>query len=52
VQRVEDGEEAFTRDREDAIAPLDAELIDEDAATRALGHGAPLAGWSRIGKES
>ena len=43
VQRVEDGEEAFARDREDAIASLDPKLIDEDAATSALGHGAPVS---------
>ena len=46
VQRVENGEEAFAWDREDAIAPLDPELIDEDcrcSAARALGHGAPVS---------
>jgi hypothetical protein len=39
VQRVEDGEEALARHGEDAVATLDAELVDEDASAGALGHG-------------
>ena len=34
VERVEHGEEAFARDREDAVAALDPELVDEDAVRR------------------
>src|SRR5215213_10311976 len=43
VQRVEHGEEAFAGNGEDAVAALDLELVDEDAAAGALGHGAALA---------
>ena len=39
VERVEHGEEAFARHGEDAVAALDLELVDEDAAAGALGHG-------------
>ena len=35
VQRVEHGEEAFARHGEDAVAALDAKLVDEDAAAGA-----------------
>ncbi len=42
MERVEHGEEAFARHREDAVAALDFELVDEDASassgTGALGH--------------
>src|SRR5689334_18831438 len=48
VKRVEYGEEALARHREDAVAALDLELVDEDpppcSAAGALGHGRPLAG--------
>ena len=43
VKRVEDGEEALARNGENAVAALDPELVDEDLAAGALGHGAPLA---------
>src|SRR6476659_9265924 len=47
VKRVEHGKKALARHREYAIAALDPELVDEDAAARpgagALGHGWPLA---------
>jgi hypothetical protein len=35
VKRVEDGEEALARNGEDAVAALDPELVDEDAAAAA-----------------
>ncbi len=35
VQRVEHGEEALARHGEDAVAALDAKLVDEDAAAGA-----------------
>ena len=31
LERVKDGEEAFTRNREDTVAAVDFELIDEDS---------------------
>ena len=43
-QRVEDGEEALARHGENAVAALGLELIDEDAATAALGHAGALNG--------
>src|SRR3569623_1383358 len=46
-KRVEDREKAFAGNREDAVATLDPELVDEDAAAGsgacAIGHAAPLA---------
>ena len=38
VKRVEDGEEALARNGEDAVAALDPELVDEDAAAGTWGH--------------
>ena len=43
VERVEHREEALAGNGEDAVAALDAKLVDEDAAAGALGHGARLA---------
>ena len=39
VERVEHGQEALARNGENAVAALDLELIDEDPAAGALGHG-------------
>ena len=51
VQRVEHGEEAFAGNGENAVAALDFELVDEDLAAGALGHGArALAGWPHNGQ--
>ena len=50
VQRVEHREEAFARHGEDAVAALDPELVDEDAAARAdleRSHGLPPIGAAR-----
>ena len=50
VQRVEHREEAFARHGEDAVAALDAELVDEDAAAGAdleRSHGLPPIGAAR-----
>ena len=50
VQRVEHREEAFARHGENAVAALDAELVDEDAAARAeleRSHGLPPIGAAR-----
>src|SRR5918995_5999734 len=48
VQRVEHGQEAFARHREDPVAALDPKLVDKDASARsgagACGHGGALAG--------
>jgi hypothetical protein len=35
MQRVKDGEEAFARNGEDAVATLDLELLDQDLAAGA-----------------
>ena len=43
VERVEHGEEAFAGDGENAVAALDAKLVDKDLAAGALGHVRPLA---------
>src|SRR5206468_9147551 len=47
VERVEHREKALARHREDAVAALDLELVDEDASARsgagALGHGGRIA---------
>src|SRR5262249_32287005 len=43
MERVEHREEAFARNGENAVAALDYELVDEDAAAGACGHGARLA---------
>ncbi len=42
VERVEHREEALARNGEDAVAALDHELVDEDAAAGACGHAARL----------
>ena len=44
VERVEHHQEAFARHREDAVAALDYELVNEDLAAAAYGHGGALAG--------
>src|SRR4029453_9955305 len=39
VQSVQDGEEAFPGNGEDAVAALDLELLDKDLAAGACRHG-------------
>jgi hypothetical protein len=39
VKRVEDGEEAFAGNSENAVAALDLELLDKDLAAGAYRHG-------------
>ena len=43
VQRVEHREKALTRHGEDAVAALDAKLVDEDASAGARCHGRRIA---------
>ncbi len=47
VERVEDGEEAFARHGENAVAAIDAKLVDEDLAAGARSHVSPLAASGR-----
>jgi hypothetical protein len=39
VKCIENGEETLSWHRENAIAALDLQLVDEDPAAGALGHG-------------
>ena len=51
VKRVEHREEALARHGEDAVAALDPELVDEDAAAGALGHGRRVSGYASVRHE-
>ena len=43
MERIEDGEEAFPGNGENAVAALDLELVDKDLAAGACRHGDALA---------